>query len=413
MATTTHRRLTRSADDQIVAGLAGGIGNYLGIDPTLVRIAFVVLTLASGIGAVIYFALWPFIPEDTAPVRPRARARGGWDWGQAIALAAVVLGIVLLVAQLGLWFSTGLLWPLGLGAVGVALLLGRGRSGTGPTVPDGRGGRAELVAVIAGRGPGAAARLVAGAVLVVSGVGAFLATTDLFAGFSRALLAIAVLVGGLALIFGPWLWRLSNAFAAERRERIRSQERAELAAHLHDSVLQTLAMIQRKADAPREVVGLARRQERELRTWLLGDGTLAASDRGLGGAIERVAEEDEAQHGVPVDVVRVGDARFLEDGDLGPTWEAMVQATREAISNAARHSGAASVSVYVEAEPEQVTVYVRDRGRGFDRADVATDRRGLSESIEGRMTRHGGRATVRSAPGEGTEVELTMPRRSS
>ena len=177
-------------------------------------------------------------------------------------------------------------------------------------------------------------RVVIGAALVVSGVAAFLATQGAFAAFGQGLVAVVVVIGGLALIFGPWLWRLSHALVEERAERIRSDERAEMAAHLHDSVLQTLAMIQRRADEPRAVVGLARRQERELRAWLFGRAPVHA-DLDLGDAIEGAAADVEQRDGVPIEVVRVGGECALDDH-----MQALVLAAREAMVNAARHSGA-------------------------------------------------------------------------
>jgi signal transduction histidine kinase len=187
---------------------------------------------------------------------------------------------------------------------------------------------------------------------------------------------------------------------AERREKLLSQQQADVAAHLHDSVLQTLALIQRKADDPRAVVALARAQERDLRAWLYEDP--AAPTSSLRAALEDTAAEVETLHGVPVEVVLVGDAA-LDDGLV-----AMVRAAREAMLNAARHSGAPAVDVFAEVEGRQVDVFVRDRGSGFDPDGVPADRLGLKGSVIGRMARHGGRATLRSAPGEGTEVHLSM-----
>jgi signal transduction histidine kinase len=218
------------------------------------------------------------------------------------------------------------------------------------------------------------------------------------------LVATVAVVIGIALVVGPAVTRLVHALIAERRERIRADERAEVAAHLHDSVLQTLALVQRRADEPREVGRLARMQERELRGWLLrGDAPATSASSSLGAALEELAASIEAEHGVPVEVVRVRDC-----GIEGT--EPLRAAAREAILNAAKHSGAAIVSVYLEVEPDQATIFVRDRGRGFDPESVPSDRGGISHSVIGRMTRAGGRAAVRSVRNDGTEIELVLPR---
>jgi len=215
--------------------------------------------------------------------------------------------------------------------------------------------------------------------------------------------AVVVLVG-FALIIGPGVWGLLSQPTRERRGRVRSDERAEVAAHLHDSVLQTLALVQRRADDPREVVRLARMQERELRAWLLSGGESNGSANGsVGAALDALAAEVETEHGVPVEVVRVRDCP-------APGLQPLLLAAREAIVNAVRHSGAPSVSVYLEVEPQRVSIFVRDRGRGFDPGAVAPDRRGISGSIVDRLARAGGEAKVRSTPGDGTEVEMSLPR---
>lgn len=218
-----------------------------------------------------------------------------------------------------------------------------------------------------------------------------------------ALLAMTLVATLVVLVLTPWLVSLYRQLSNERRERIRSEERAELAAHLHDSVLHTLALIQR-ADASAEVVSLARRQERELRSWLLGrSGTTAR----LRNAVDELVTRVEASYPVKVDVVVVGDCAVDE------RVQALVHACQEAAVNAARHADVVAVSVYFEVEPDRITAYVRDSGKGFDPAGVADDRRGISESIHGRMARVGGVATVRSAPGDGTEVELHVDRSSN
>ncbi|HYF24535.1 MAG TPA: ATP-binding protein, partial [Baekduia sp.] len=221
-------------------------------------------------------------------------------------------------------------------------------------------------------------------------------------GTRDALLSLVVVVAALALVAGPFALRAARTISEERAERIRSQERAEVAAHLHDSVLQTLALVQKQAADPRAVATLARRQERELRAWLSGDGA-ARPDERLVDALRAAAAEVEEAHGVAVEVVAVG------DHELDDAHRALVAAAREAILNAARHAGdAGPVRVFLEAEDGRREVFVRDRGRGFDPDAVPPDRRGVRESIVGRMARHGGRATVRSTPGEGTEVELVL-----
>jgi signal transduction histidine kinase/phage shock protein PspC (stress-responsive transcriptional regulator) len=402
-ANLTGPRLVRRREGKVIAGVAAGVADFLGIDRSLVRVAFVVLAVVSGLGVVLYVVGWVLLPSDEGSGRVRPPAEGGWDWVQAAALGAVVLGVVLLLEPLGVWFPEELAIPAALGAGGVALLLGRTRA---DPIAEGAG-RSELLATVVGRGRGAIARVVIGAVLVVSGIGAFLATSDAFDAVRQGVVATLVIAGGLGLIFGPWLWRLAGALSDERRERIRSEERADMAAHLHDSVLQTLAMIQRQADEPRTVTTLARRQERELRGWLFDQAPPAAGDD-LGAALEGAAAEVESQYDVAVEVVRVGGDCALDD-----RLRVLVLACREALVNAARHSGVPQVSLYLEVEPERVTVFVRDRGAGFERDGIAADRRGITESIEGRMRRAGGKAVLRSQPGKGTEVELTIPRVAS
>jgi signal transduction histidine kinase len=243
-------------------------------------------------------------------------------------------------------------------------------------------------------------RLVSGATLVVGGAAWALARAD-FSAFRDGLLAVIVTVVGLALITGPWWMRMATQLSAERAERIRTQERADIAARVHDSVLQTLALIQRNADSPREVARLARGQERTLRGLLYGD---RATTGQFGDELRTAAAEVEDAYAVTVDVVLVGDA------PLDTNLAALAAAVREALVNAAKHSGVAAVSLYAEIEPEQVSVFVKDRGKGFEMDGIADDRQGVRGSIIGRVERHGGTVRVNSTPGIGTEVELRMTR---
>lgn len=249
----------------------------------------------------------------------------------------------------------------------------------------------------------ALAQVALGVGLVVAGVAIFLVTTPSVASPGAGILATAAIIVGLVMVFGPWWWRLTHDLGMERQERIRTQERAEVAAHIHDSVLQTLTLIQRNSSDAKKVATLARSQERELRNWLYGTPELDP-DESLTAALERVRDEIEYLHGVAVETVEVGDCPVDE------RLVALVLSSREALANAARHSGASAVSAYLEVEPHQVTVFVRDRGKGFDLEEVPSHRRGIADSIIGRMDRHGGKAVVHSEPGMGTEVELVMPR---
>jgi signal transduction histidine kinase len=248
-------------------------------------------------------------------------------------------------------------------------------------------------------------RVGVGVALVIAAAFAFLQATGALSAARDVILSVLAVVVVLGVIFAPWILRLVRSLTSERAERIRSQERAEVAAHLHDSVLQTLAMVQRRASEPNEVAALARRQERELRAWL-ADRPAPGQVARLAPALEAAAAEVEERHGVAVEVVAVGDR------DLDPATLAVVGAAREAMTNAAKFGGGSTVDVYAECAEGRLQVFVRDRGPGFDPAAIPADRRGVRESIVGRMERHGGRATITSAPGAGTEVELLLADRA-
>jgi signal transduction histidine kinase len=256
-----------------------------------------------------------------------------------------------------------------------------------------------LASVLSGGRP--LARLIGGAALILAGMAIVLAATTDLGGVMNVVLAVVVTVAGLALVLGPWVWNLGQELIAERTSRVRSDARAEMAAHLHDSVLQTLALIQR-AREPREMAMLARTQERELRAWLYGRAPSVPGVR-LRDALDAMAGRVERSHSVRVETVVVGDAALDEP------LRALVAAISEGTLNAASHSGAAEVSVYVEVEADAVTAFVRDHGSGFDTAAVQDDRRGIADSIVARMERHGGTAEVVSGR-DGTEVRLRVPR---
>jgi signal transduction histidine kinase len=389
-----------------VGGVAAGIARRLGVDVSLVRLAFVVATAAGGAGAAAYALGWLLIPVgDSGPHRRRIPT-GRAAVEVAVGTGLLLLAVLLTFRALGVWFSDAIVWPLVLIASGGALIW-RGsamdRQREDPAIPAPTPREA---AVAEGRRAAAAiSRTGLGIALVIAAGFVFLQATGALGAARDVLLAVIAAVVVLGVIFAPWVVRLVRSLTQERAERIRSQERAEVAAHLHDSVLQTLAMVQRRAGDPNEVAALARRQERELRAWL-ADRPAPGQAASLVAALEAAATEVEESHGVPVEVVVVGDR------DLDARHEAVVAAAREAMTNAAKFGGGSPVDVYAESGGIRTQVFVRDRGPGFDPASVPGDRRGLRESIVGRMERHGGRARVTSEPGAGTEVELTLDERA-
>jgi signal transduction histidine kinase len=354
-------RFARSSEGRVIAGVCAGIAQALAVDVTLVRLVFALLALAGGAGILLYLALWSYGSSS----RP---------WWALLVLAA---GVALLHA-VGL--SDRAVAGAALVATGLALVWHR----RGTFRPDSP--RAFAGLALAGLG----------VVLVLEGHGG-----------TTTLLPPGAVAGALLLLVGPWLWRLALERDAERAARIRTEERSEVAARVHDSVLQTLALIQRHSAEPRRVAALARRQERELRGWLYEDRPLGDDRASLVAALSAAAADVEELHGVRIELASAGDCPLDEGAG------AVVLAAREAMANAAKFSGAEEVDVYVEAGEDEIAVFVRDRGSGFDRAAVPPGRQGLKESIEGRLTRAGGEARVVTAPGEGTEVELRIPRRRS
>jgi signal transduction histidine kinase len=346
--------LRRSERDRVVAGVCAGVADALGVDPTLVRLVFALLSLAGGAGILLYLALWV------------------WTSGRH-SVAAVLIFALASMALLGaLGVSFAVVVGAGLMVGGVVLLARRGA-----TLRP--GGGSFFV-------PGIALTM-AGAVVMLDHLGS-----------SRAFVGPGALAGALVLVLGPLVWRLTS----ERGERIRLAERAAIAARIHDSVLQTLALVQRDADDAPRVRALARRQERELRRWLYGSG-FGNAETFADALAEAVADVEEG-HLTRIELATSGDL------PLDPELEAVVLAAREAMTNAAKHARTDEIAVYAEVEPTVVSVFVRDRGVGFEPAAVTADRRGIADSIEERMRRAGGSATITSSPGGGTEVELTMPR---
>ncbi|WP_053227558.1 ATP-binding protein [Solirubrobacter soli] len=389
---TTPVPLTRTPSTGVIAGVCSGFAARLGIDPILIRIGFVLTLAAGGVGIPLYIIAWAFIPAE-GPERPVvARLLNRRDtWLVAAGMGCLTLAAVLVLRNWGLWFGDRITWPFVVVAAGGALIWRQSQAAAEPDEPKTQ--RTELPRTAMNRAG-------VGAALVIGGALLFLSLNDSLAPARDVVLPIAVVLIAFTIILAPWWIRLVQGLAHERAERIRSQERAEVAAHLHDSVLQTLALVQKRADDPREVAALARRQERELRAWL--NNTRPAGTATLAGALESAAAEVEADHHVPIEVVTVG------DGPLDERAAALVAAAREALVNASKFAGPEPISLYAEVENGRAEVFVRDRGPGFDPDATGEDRRGVKDSIIGRMERHGGHATIHSNPGSGTEVELVM-----
>ncbi len=397
--------LRRDRRHGVLAGVCAGIGSRLGVDPVIVRIGFGVAALSGGLGVLAYGLAWAVLPvegsDQSVGERVRDR-RAGWE--TALGAALLVLSALLVFRELGVWFSDAIVWPVVLASAGAAVIwrqsAGSPRVASLP-VPERSRARSVTVPRI---GAGAVGRAALGATLVIGAAILFLQANDVLGPARDVVLAAVVIVIGLALILAPWWLRLVRTLAAERTERVRSQERAELAAHLHDSVLQTLTLIQRRAGDPQAVAGLARSQERELRAWLQGKRR-TGGEVTLGGALEAAAAEVEDAHGVTVEVVVVGDCPVDERA------QAVAGAAREALVNAAKFAGGAPISLYAELSGDRLQVFVRDRGPGFDPSAVPADRHGVRESIVGRMERIGGQARVRvDGAGAGTEIELEVER---
>lgn len=380
--------LTRSSSERWLAGVAGGLAHRLGVQAIYVRVAFVSFLL---VGFAAYVGLLVLTIDSTVDTSEEGREATGQE---KLALLMLTLGGLLLTRELELIPS--FIIPAAFVLFGVAALWDR-------STPAGRSKLTRLVAPNVGGAP-TLGRAIGGGLLLIVGVSLLFSETSVVREAGKLVTGVLIAGIGAAVVFGPWLYRLAKELSAERSERIRADTRAEVAAHLHDSVLQTLALIQRSPDDPRKMVTLARSQERELRNWLYRTGASEHSE--LEAAVQETANRVERDHDVPIEVIVVGTAVVDEH------VEALVGAIREAMVNAAKHSGADSVSVYIEAGAQSIDAWITDQGRGFDPQERNGSGVGISGSIIGRMERHGGRAQIDSSPEDGTEVHLSMPRQA-
>lgn len=410
-ATEERPRATRVADGALLGGVCTGLARHLGWPVMVFRIGFVALAMFQFLGVLVYGALWLLMPPEPPKLAPglETASRSGLrshrrparrhDWGKVVALVALGAGVLWIVQTSGLLLSQRLFWPVAFACAGAALIWRQADTAQQKQWRAEAGGRIWLAPFVARGGWPALIRVMLGLGLVGAAFGLVIAQRGDISQLPDVMAMTVLALAGLAVVLAPWLYRSRTALNEARAEKVRADARADMAAHLHDSVLQTLALIQRQADDPKAVQQLARRQERELRGWLYGDQEAEAT---LKAALTAAASEVEDERGIPIELVVVGDCETSE------RVQALVRAAREAMVNAAKHSGADKIDVYAEVADGQIEVFVRDRGQGFDLHEVADDRMGVRGSIIDRMSRHGGRAVVRSAPGEGTEVRLEM-----
>ncbi|EGX56622.1 two-component system sensor kinase [Streptomyces zinciresistens K42] len=409
------RKLYRSSDGRWLGGVARGLAGHLGLPVIWVRLVFVGLFMADGLGALLYAAFWFFVPlglggvdaqrpppftTETAPDGRRRLVARKPDKGQIVALLLMVVVATVFVGSVDVGSGAkAYLLPAVLVGGGVALVWRQADNAR----------RARWMEVGRRRRTLTLLRAAGGVVLVTAGVSGIFVLQGSAAHLGSVLQAALAVLVGITLLAGPYLVRMTQDLSEERLMRIRAQERAEVAAHVHDSVLHTLTLIQRNAENASEVRRLARAQERDLRTWLYkpeGTGKDEAQEPAtLADAVRANAAEIEDKHGVPIEVVVVGDC------PLDEKIAAQMQAAREAMVNAAKYGGeGGAVQVFAEVEGKTVFVSVRDRGPGFDLDAIPADRMGVRESIIGRMERNGGTARLRAVPDGGTEVELEMER---
>ncbi|MFD8482532.1 PspC domain-containing protein [Kitasatospora sp. NPDC059673] len=438
-----YRRLYRSPHGRILGGVCQGLSVHLGVPVTWVRLAFIVLFFSEGIGTLLYAAFWVVVPlgigeaapgaartgppaapggrfgrlrellertfhgEDGAPgtfpadpqdrpaTAPAGAGQRAGSLGQLFALIGLVIGVMALLSALGIQTAKPYVWPLLAVGVGVALVWRQ--------ADDSRW--QNWFGLEPGSRKGAYLRVSSGVLLVVAGIVGYFVTQGVDSPIALVIESSLAVVAGVLVLAGPSMLRMWQDLGAERTARIRAQERAEIAAHIHDSVLHTLTLIQRRAEDPKEVLRLARAQERELRLWLYRPEAAAeAAPDTLAEHLRAIVAEVEDRHGVHIELVCVGDCPMDEK------IASQMQAAREAMVNAAKYGGGGPVQVYAEVEGRTVSVFVRDHGPGFDPEDLPEDRMGVRESIIGRMRRNGGTARVRPAPDGGTEVELEMER---
>ncbi|WHP17044.1 ATP-binding protein [Cellulomonas sp. ES6] len=404
--------LRRPDRGRVVGGVAAGLALHLDLPVRLVRLLFVLLTPVGGVGVLLYVFWWVTVPvgdplavagaERPASLQRLARPQQAdpVERLRRLPWTEIAVGVALLAGAAAMLLTRTGARELSTWVVPVLLLV------AGAALAWSQLDAVQRERRSGSRRPVSGLRLAGG--LVIAGVGVLLLVgQDAPPGaLVQSTVAAVAVLGGVALVLAPWWLRLVRELGDERAARARESERADIAAHLHDSVLQTLALIRSRADDPTEVARMARAQERELRAWLYDDRP--APGTSVAGALAAiVAEIEDTRTGPDGEAVTI-ETVVVGDTEPDANTDALLQATREALLNAVRH-GRPPVSLYLEAGPEEVEVFVRDRGDGFDPDAVPPDRFGVRESILGRVRRRGGRASVVCKEGGGTEVRLRVP----
>lgn len=421
--------LLRPRKGRWLTGVCKGVSLHLGVPVAVVRLLFLLSVFLFGAGLVVYVFLWIFMPAgDPVAVKARAdaaaRAAGNAPLSRGNATlddlaeagldpdAAADLATDLdptaydetLADALRRAPKPAIVALAGLALLAVGLMLVSAGFDNSTIVP--------LILAVVGVGvawlrydqPDRQLPTMLGGIALIFWAYALFVFNSTYPGWGASPRRIVLgglamlLFAGLALV--PWANAMLRNLTTERAAKEREEERADMTAHLHDGVLQTLALIQLHTDEPETVFTLARSQERELRQWLYQ--TRATSDRSVSAGLKDIAAEVEDEHGKPIEVVSVGDAR------PSAATDALLDATRQALVNAVTHGGE-PVSVYSEAGAGIIEVFVRDHGDGFNVEEIPEDRLGIRESIVGRVRRRGGTVEIVSRPGWGTEVRMRMP----
>lgn len=403
-----QRPLRRSASGAVLGGVCAGLAVRFGVREQSLRLAFAIGALVGGLGLVLYVALWLFVARsgEERSIAENVGAQRKMKWAMPFFALIVAVVVVSTLLSRGAWVLSGFVPSLMVSSLG-CLIIWFGSSDEERTFLRSLAGATPGLSATTVRGwRGILWRVIPGVILISVGFHVLNHVGGVWSAALPALIGAFVVIAGLLVLLAPWWLRTVRDLTVERRERMRMQERAAMATQIHDSVLQTLTLIERAAANESDVVRLARAQERSLRQWLF-DPAGASSPTSFATLAAQIQADVEDAYGVRIELVVVGDCE-VDDRAL-----ALLGAAREATVNAAKWSGAPSISLYAEVEPERISAYVRDLGRGFNVDEVAPDRKGIELSIRGRLEAVGGRVAIRTETGSGTEVELVLPRSDS